>query len=242
MKFQDLVAHRVRQQGEVIRAGTGNGGAVAEGRAARRRPALLRPRRRDRGAQGHFALGRAGRVRRHHRPERLRQEHAAVADLRHPQADRRRGAGRRQAGRRAEPQGRLHAAAGLPVRVAHHPGERGARRRNPGRRHGQGARARDAAAHPLRARPVPAPSAAPALGRHAPARGAGAHALHRAGRRAARRAVLGARFADPARARRRGHRNPAPRGQDRDPGHARHRRGGQHGGAGRSCCRAGRDG
>ena len=49
-------------------------------------------------------------------------------------------AGRRQAGHRAEPQGRLHAAAGLPVRVAHHPGERGARRRNPGRRHGEGAR------------------------------------------------------------------------------------------------------
>ena len=76
------------------------------------------------------------------------------------------------------------------------------------------------------------PSAAPALRRHAPARGAGAHALHRAGRRAARRAVLGARFADAVRARRRGHRNPAPRGQDRDPGHARHRRGGQHGRAG----------
>ena len=92
-------------------------------------------------------------------------------------------------------------------------------------------RARGAAAHPLRARPVPAPSAAPVVGRHAPARGAGAHALHRAGRRAARRAVLGARFADPHRAGRRGDRNPAPRGQDRDPGDARHRRGGQHGGA-----------
>ena len=40
------------------------------------------------------------------------------------------------------------------------------------------------------------------------------------------------RFADPHRAGRRGDRNPAPRGQDRDPGDARHRRGGQHGGAG----------
>ena len=46
------------------------------------------------------------------------------------------------------------------------------------------------AAHPVRARRIPAPPAAPALGRHAPARGAGAHAVHRAGHRAARRAVL----------------------------------------------------
>ena len=53
-------------------------------------------------------------------------------------ADRRRRAGRRPAGDRAEPQGRLHAAAGLSVRVAHHPGERGARRRNPGRRRWRG--------------------------------------------------------------------------------------------------------
>ena len=79
--------------------------------------------------------------------------------LRHPQADRRQLYCRRQAGDRPEPQGRLHAAAGLPVRVAHHPRNAvlGARSR---RRHGQGARARERAAHPLRARPVPAPPAA----------------------------------------------------------------------------------
>ena len=62
--------------------------------------------------------------------------------------------------------------------------------------------ARDRAAHPLRPRPVPALSAAAALGRDAPAGGARAHALHRARRRAARRAVLGARL------RRRGWRSP----------------------------------
>ena len=143
------------------------------------------------------------------------------------------GAGGRRACHRADPQGRLHAAAGLPVRVAHHPRQRGARRGNPGRRHGQGARARGAASDALRPRPVPQPPAAAALRRHAAARGARAHALHRARRGAARRAVLGAGLADPHRARRRDHRNPAPRGQDRDPGHPRHRRGGQHGRAGR---------
>src|SRR5690242_21933203 len=37
-------------------------------------------------------------------------------------------------GHRAEPQGRLHAAAGLSVRVAHDSRQRGARRRNPGDR------------------------------------------------------------------------------------------------------------
>ena len=129
----------------------------------------------------------------------------------HPHADRRRRAGRRQAGDRAEPQGRLHAAAGLSVRVANHPRKHGAGRRNPGRRHGQGARARKRAADPLRARSVPAPSAAPTLGRHAPARGARAHAVHRAGHRAARRALRRARFADAACAGRRNHRDPAPR-------------------------------
>ena len=50
----------------------------------------------------------------------------------------------------------------------------------------QGARARKRAAHALRARSVPAPSAAATLGRHAPARCARAHAVHRARHRAAR--------------------------------------------------------
>ena len=115
VKFEGLVSHRIRQQGEVIRASSrAHGGAgPAESRVARRRPALFRPGGRDRGAQGISLQSRAGRVRRHHRPERLRQEHAAVAHLRHPEADRRRRAGRWQAGHRADPQGRLHAAAGL---------------------------------------------------------------------------------------------------------------------------------
>ena len=137
-------AHRVRQQGEVIRAA-----AIAAKPAA---PASPKVELRDvnlryfglegetEALKGISLSVAAGRVRRHHRAERLRQEHAAVADLRHPRADRRRRAGRRQAGRRADPQGRLHAAAGLPVRVAHHPRERRARRRDPGRRHDQGAR------------------------------------------------------------------------------------------------------
>ena len=84
-EVRDAGADRIRRQGEVIRAGTGSRRRLAQGRAARRRPALLRPRGRDRGAEGRFAQDRAGRVRRHHRPERLRQEHAAVADLRHPE-------------------------------------------------------------------------------------------------------------------------------------------------------------
>ena len=135
------------------------------------------------------------------------------------------GPGRRPAGDRAEPQDRLHAAAGLSVRVAHDPGERRARCRNPGRADGGGPRAGAPAPDPLRARPVPESPAAPAVRRHAPARGARPHAVHRARHRAARRAVLGARLADPPRARRRDHRNPAPRGQDSDPRHPRHRRG-----------------
>ena len=43
-------AHRVRQQGEVSRAGASSRPRGAEGRAARRQPALFRPRGRDRGA------------------------------------------------------------------------------------------------------------------------------------------------------------------------------------------------
>src|SRR5262249_37562454 len=66
---------------------------------------------------------------------------------------------------------------------------------------------------PLRPRRFSPFLAARALRRDAPARCARAHAPHRSGGSAARRAVFGARFPDPAGARRRGERNPAARRQ-----------------------------
>src|SRR2546426_8061630 len=60
------------QQGEVIRAAIG----VAEGRAARCQPALLRPRRRDRGAQRRLARGRR---RRDRKSTRLNSSHLVIS-------------------------------------------------------------------------------------------------------------------------------------------------------------------
>ena len=206
---------------------------LAQGRAARRQPALFRPRGRDRGAQGHLDCGRARRVRRDHRPERLRQEHAAVADLRHPHADRRRRAGGRQAGHRAEPQGRLHAAAGLPVRVADHPRKRGAGRRNPGRRHGQGARARNRHCSPATGsasscticRASSRAACASAWrwrARCAPSRTSCCSTSRSAALDSQTRLALADEITEILRREK----------QDRDPRHARHRRSRQHGGAG----------
>ena len=79
-------------------------------------------------------------------------------------------------------------------------------------------------------------------GRHAPARGARPHALHRARRGAARRAVLGARFADPARARRRGRpKSCAARARPRSWSRTTSARRSAWPSAS-SCCRAGRAG
>ena len=154
VKFSDLVlALDFADEGEVSR-GRVRRRRSAEGRAAQCRPALLRLGGRDRGAARYFAVGCAGRVRRRHRTERLRQEHLAVADRRLARADRRFGAGRRPASRRAEPQDRLHAAAGLSVRVEDDPGERGPRSGNPVRLDGGSPRAGAPAPDPLRARPV----------------------------------------------------------------------------------------
>ena len=155
--------------------------------------------------KGISICGRARRVRRHHRPERLRQEHAAVADLRHPHADRRRRAGRRQAGR----PGRAARSATCCSRTICSSG-------GPSSKTRCSAPKSRAPTWPRRASAPPALLTRYGLGQflhHLPRQlsggmrqrvGAGAHAVHRAGRRAARRAVLGARFTDAAGAGRRG--------------------------------------
>ena len=135
---------------------------------------------RDAGALQRFARGRARRVRRHGRLVRLRQEHAAVdRDLGAAQAVAR-GRSRSRARKitAPSPQRRLHVPEGHAAGMAHGAGERADRRRTAGSRHEAGARARaEELLRALRPRRVPARLPRPIVRRHAPARGARAHAV-----------------------------------------------------------------
>ena len=109
---------------------------------------------------------------------------------------------------------RLHVPEGHAARMAHCPAERAHRAGAARDRQDQGAQARRGAARALRPRRFHACAPEPAVGRDAPARCTCTYALPRTRDSAARRAVLGARLPDPARALRRDRvKSCAPRGK-----------------------------
>ena len=132
------------------------------------------------------------------RPVGLRQEHAVQHHRRPAAADRRPRADRRRGRHRHHRPRRLHAAEGSAAALAHGARQRHPRHGNPGRAAARGARARAAAAAEVRARRLRISLSEFALRRHAPARGAAAHAAVRHRRDPARRAVRRARRADQA--------------------------------------------
>lgn len=133
------------------------------------------PKGRNAGTQGHQLQGRARRVRQHCRPVRLRQEHAAFPAVRADQPDGWRGADRWRSGERPIPAGRLHAAAGQPVRMAHHRRKHHAR---PGNSRAQPSGIAPSCRGPsetIRSWGLPAQQAVGTFWRHAPARRSGPH-------------------------------------------------------------------
>ena len=148
------------------------------------------PRRRGRArARAAQPLRRARSVRQRHRAVRLRQEHPLQYRRRAASADRRPGADRRRGCDGTDRARQLHVAEGPAAALAH-----GARQRDPRARDSRhageaGARKDAAAAAALRARRLRGRLSERAVGRHAAARGADAHARRRHRSHPARRTL-----------------------------------------------------
>src|SRR6516165_2820521 len=156
-----------------------------------------------------------------HRSQRLRQINSAQHRLGSLLAERGRGLRRRRARGRAKRPRRLHAAEGSAAALAHRARERDVRRRDPAPGLAGTPAARARAAGKLASGRIRRSLPAPIVGRHAPTRGARAHARGRPVRAPARRAVLGGRRADPDGAAARAGADARTRRQDRAADHAR---------------------